>query len=394
MAKRINLLSTCLYLWLIFHNYDVLAQQYLQPYIYSQIIHSTNQFRLANDQEALAVIGSTEMAETVTQLGGGLRAQVPISLQTLKADALIYKAAYDKFPSLDHTAIDAQATWDWQVGRFLNGDIGGNYTDRLVQFYELQEIRKDMREKTRLFLNAGFQFHVNWRLVTGLEYLEQTQQERQQLNREQNSIFGELQFATTANTRLGVRLNQSSGTFPYDQVNNRESFSNDFREWSLSTVAYWEGSEKSHFEGRIGLTKREQVNSAYRNFQGLTGQIKYIWLVTSKTRIDISTWRETTNREELATYILTQGLSIGPRWSLSEKILINPRLKYEYIDFNNRLDGAKRLDTLSNLFIGVNYTPIRNVELIVSLENEKRNSTIDLAEFNTTLVSALVRLIF
>ncbi len=363
----------------------------VNPYVYARVANDDNLFRLSDDAEALAVIGTVDRDDTVTQIGAGLDIDAPFSRQRLRANLSVYKADYSRFDSLDHVGADVSSVVNWEVGNLFAGDVGFKFTRQLSRFYELQAIAKDIRTRKIFFLNGGYRFHPSWRVVGDFSILDLTQTERPQLDRSESSQAVELQLSTSANTKLGTRIRHTKGNFERLQIINGNEINNDFTEMEYSVVLYWEGSEKSRFEGRLGLTQRDHAQASERNFNGTTGRLSYAWLITAKTRIDSAIWRETTTREELTIFVVGNGVSIEPTWFATRKISVAANFEYETRDFEGISDAVAlvdgtRQDTATSLGVSMKYKPLDNVALSLGYDNERRNSNIDRADFRSTLL--------
>lgn len=363
----------------------------VNPYVYARVANDDNLFRLSDDAEALAVIGTVDPDDTVTQIGAGLDIDAPFSRQRLRANLSVYKADYSRFDSLDHVGADVSSVVNWEVGNLFAGDVGFKFTRQLSRFYELQAIAKDIRTRKIFFLNGGYRFHPSWRVVGDFSILDLTQTERPQLDRSESSQAVELQLSTSANTKLGTRIRHTKGNFERLQIVNGNEINNDFTEMEYSVVLYWEGSKKSRLEGRLGLTQRDHAQASERNFNGTTGRLSYAWLITAKTRIDSAIWRETTTREELTIFVVGNGVSIEPKWFATRKISVAANIERETRDFEGiseavaLVDGTRQ-DTATSLGVSVKYEPLDNVALSLGYDNERRNSNIDRADFRSTLL--------
>ena len=363
----------------------------VSPYVYARVANDDNLFRLSDDAEALAVIGTVDRDDTVTQIGAGLDIDAPFSRQRLRANLSVYKADYSRFDSLDHVGADVSSVVNWEVGNLFAGDVGFKFTRQLSRFYELQAIAKDIRTRKIFFLNGGYRFHPSWRVVGDFSILDLTQTERPQLDRSESSQAVELQLSTSANTKLGTRIRHTKGNFERLQIINGNEINNDFTEMEYSVVLYWEGSKKSRLEGRLGLTQRDHAQASERNFNGTTGRLSYAWLITAKTRIDSAIWRGTTTREELTIFVVGNGVSIEPKWFATRKISVAANIEYETRDFEGiseavaLVDGTRQ-DTATSLGVSVKYEPLDNVALSLGYDNERRNSNIDRADFRSKLL--------
>lgn len=365
----------------------------INPYVYVRFQNDDNLFRLKDETEALFTIGSADLEETVRQLGVGIEVDIPLSRQRVQANAVVYNADYTRFDSLDHVGSDISSVVNWEMGNLLSGDLGVKYSRQLSRFYELQAVLKDIRTRKTVFFSGGYRFHPSYRVVANLSLLDLGQKERLELDRDESTQAIELQYASSANTQVGTRIRHTKGDYVQTQIVAGNEFNNDFDENEYSAVLYWEGSEKSRFEARLGFTQRDHTTAQDRDFNGSTGRLKHEWRISTKTQIDSVMWREATTRDELTTFVTAKGLSISPVWSATRKVQVNASIEYETRDFEGIPElllsaNGVREDNVRSAGVTLNYKPTNNITLSFSYDKEQRNSNVEQVEFRSTVLAA------
>jgi exopolysaccharide biosynthesis operon protein EpsL len=360
------------------------------PYVYSRVSNVSNLFRVANDAEAISLLGNTDTDDTVRYVGAGFRAELPVSRQRIRADVSVDRVNYETFGGLNHTQKDGKATWLWQVGNLWSGNLGYRHRERLSTDYELQNILRDTRTQNTLFLDAGYHIAPDWRLMGSLTRSDQSYEIRDYLDRKFRSEQLEIQYKNTLNTRLGLRARVTEANFLNLDINLN---SQDSKETEISGVVYWEGTNKSHFEARFGITDQKYDELTERNFRGSIGRMTYYWLASKKSKLDISLWRESdSDYDEITAFVITRGLSITPTWYATGKITLSGTVSYQRNNFEN--DLGSREDNVRLFTINTSYNPMRSVNLKFGYQTEKRTSNDPDSEFVTSQVNVNVRLIF
>jgi hypothetical protein len=240
--------------------------------------------------------------------------------------------------------------------------------------------------------------------VGGADVVDVSYDERTQLDRKVNSGLLEVQYQNTLNTRVGLR-----GRYSVNELNDTNiggiSISNDYDMTALSGVFYWEGSALSALELLLGYTDINYDETSDeigdRDFDGVSGRLTYHWILTGKTKLDISAWREpSTLNDEIQDYVLAQGVSIRPIWKATTKITVRGEILYENDDFKARNDvldslgEQKRKDNNWLFSIRGNWEPRRNIDVSVGYRYKDRDSTIDVRDFKDNQVDARVQLTF
>jgi len=375
------------------------------PYVYTSVTYDSNLFRVANDAEAISILGSTNKDDTVRHLGAGFQFELPVSRQLLRADATVDRANYDTYDILNNTETDGQATWAWQVGNLWSGNLGYSYSKQLSTFYELQSVLKETRTENAYFLDGGYQFHPDWRLIGSISQSGQDYQERKELELESRSRRLEIQYQNTLNTRMGLRANVTE----IDLLNLEDVggtlVNNDSTQTEISGVFYWEGTSKSHFEARVGITNQKYDELSERDFHGSIGRMTYLWFMTEKTKLDISLWRETDSGyydvyDETTAFVVTKGMRISPVWSATPKITVSGTFSYEQDGFEGENavilgSGLKSREDKIRLFrVNAGYNPAPNVDFSLAYQLEKRTSNRKDSEFDSSQIDAKVQLSF
>jgi len=375
------------------------ALEKFDPYASARVLWDSNIFRVSGDEEARRLLGSTSKNDTVGYLGGGFESDYKLSRQHLFLDAEAIRAKYDNFDDLDHTKLKGRAAWGWQVGNLWSGNLGYRYERRLRSFNQDSFPEKDMRTEKIPYLDGGYQVHPDWRLEGGVSLSDVSYQERDRLDRDAVSGKLEVQYRSTLNTRLGVRLKYTDNDLN-DQDVAGVSISNDYQETEISGVLYWEATGKSSLEARMGYTQQSYDDLDDRDYQGSTGRLTYYWRATGKTKVDVSAWRETdTQNDEITTYVLTKGVSIRPSWSVTPLITLRGEVAYINDDYKGENDirtalgGQRRDDDTWRYGVSASWDPRQFIRLTVGYKKEDRDSSIDVNDFDVRQIDvrALLR---
>ncbi|MFQ5642237.1 MAG: XrtB/PEP-CTERM-associated polysaccharide biosynthesis outer membrane protein EpsL [Thiogranum sp.] len=370
------------------------------PYAYVRVVNDSNVFRLSGDEAARALLGSSSRNDTIGYVGGGFETDLKLSRQHLLLDAEVERAEYDSFGELDHTRTKGRAAWAWRVGNLWNGEIGTRYNRRLRSFYQSNIPEKDMRTEKAGYLSAGYQLHPDWRLSAGVDVSDVSYQERDRLDRDSAAGNFQVLYNNTRNTKVGVRVKYTDNDLRDDNING-VSVSNDYSETEISGLFFWEVTGKSDLEANLGYTDQNYDDLDERDFQGTTGRLTYNWYMTGKTELEFSAWRETSSyNQEITTYVLTKGASIGPVWSITPKITLTGLVSYYNDDFKGENDirtalGGQRRDDDTWLYsIDVRWTPRDYMALTAGYRREDRDSSIDANDFDDSQYNVGVRLQF
>jgi exopolysaccharide biosynthesis operon protein EpsL len=371
------------------------------PYAYARVMRDSNLFRVSGSQEAIAATGDDKKDDTIGYLGAGLKSDLKLSRQHLFLDADVARVTYDNFSDLDHTRVKGRAAWGWQAGNLWSGNLGYLYSRELASFNEDHAAVKDMKTVHTGYFDGGYQLSPDWALVGAANYIDTSYQDRNRLDRVASTGQLEAQYRNTLNTRVGVRTRYTDYDLKNDQNVGGTLVNNDYTETEISGVLYWEGSAKSSLEARLGYTMLRYNDLNDRDFNGLSGRLTYYWAITGKTKLDLAVWRETSSLyDEITTYVLSQGASLKPSWSVTRKISLEGVVSYENDDFKGEEDARnalgldKREDDIWIYGISAKWSPRDFVSVRLGYRNENRDSTISSDDFDDNQIDAEVRFTF
>lgn len=366
------------------------------------LYHDSNLFRLSDTVNPQAVLGTTDKSDTVARIGLGLKADLPVSRQRLLLDAKVDDYKYDRFGFLDHAEYRAGATWQWQVTSLWSGDVGYNRQRYLASLAELQSRTKDLITVDHAFANAGYLLTPRWRARGGLDRYEYSHGDvtLNTLENRTNSATAGLDYLTPGGNSVGGQVKYTNGQYPNRQLVAGSLVDNEYNETETSAVTHWVVTGKSTLDARLGYTNRTHKQVPQRNFSGATGRLSYDWTPGAKTLLNFSAWRELRAVEEIAaSYVLSKGISFGPNWAPTPKLVFQARLLRETRDYDGdpgfALAGApKREDVFRGARLSAGYTPRRNIELAIAVEKGERDSNIVGRDYDYNTVSANAKLSF
>jgi exopolysaccharide biosynthesis operon protein EpsL len=370
--------------------------------VFGGLHRDSNLFRLSDSVDPQTAIGSSEKSDTIRRLGVGLKAAIPVSRQRFLFDAQIEDYDFDRFGFLDHRAYRAGAAWKWQAGSQLSGDVGYSKRRFLAGFGELQGRVRDLITEDRAYAGAAYLATPRWRVRGALDSYDWRHSEstRAALDNRTNSATAGLDYMTPAGNSIGGQVKYSEGNYPNRQLVAGSPVDNQYEEIETSAVAQWNVTGKSRIDARLGYTSRKHDQVSQRDFQGITGRLNYDWTIAAKTLLNMALWREIRSIEDVdASYVLSQGFSVGPAWAPTSKLVLQAKLLREKRDFEGDpgfvlTASPQREDTFRGARLSAGYTPLRNVELSLSLEKGDRSSNIAGRDYDYNAVNANARFSF
>jgi hypothetical protein len=103
--------------------------------------------------------------------------------------------------------------------------------------------------------------------------------------------------------------------------------------------------------------------------------------------------------ESVATYVVATGLSLGPVWAPTEKLVFQARLLHERLDYKGDPGyvlglNTRREDRFNGFSFGAGYSPIRAVLIALAYQTGKRSSNLAGRDYDFDAVTLSGRFTF
>ncbi|MAA74030.1 MAG: hypothetical protein CMN28_04935 [Salinisphaeraceae bacterium] len=353
------------------------------PYVQLGFTHDTNLFRVNEDAD-----GETRAEESSNITRGALGADATwsYSRQEFEFEGFVRENRYSKFEYLDHTDYRGYGAWLYEFGSLISGTLDFLKVKELNNFEDLDVQQKDFRETTNPRLETFLSISPGLRLRSEVGYLdfEHSLPAQEVFNREESLYALEVQFLGKPGSQLGIGAEYIDGEYPdrlpgaivppeYDQIFGYVS-------------ADWAFSGKSRLSGRLGYSSRDAegyavaANNDERDFDGVTGRLRYDRNVSGKTRLAASVYRLIYAVDDVdAVYVESTGLRGEAAWDYSPKLAFVAILGLSTDEYEAPTGAMaeNREDDRFSLESQIIYEPIRQLAFIASLAGEERDSSQD-----------------
>ena len=372
------------------------GDQPLQLKLYGGLSYDSNLFRLSDDADTQATIGSSEKSDMIYQLGGGAQYEFRKSRQKFIAQANFTEYRFQRFDNLNNTSNALLGEWQWQVGDDWNGELGFGHRRYLESFADFQQNVRDMVNQDRIYGAANYLVYSRLKLTLAADWNDTDHGEasRDSLDSKINNTTATVNWITPAENTIGAQFRNAKARYPNSAIVGTSLVQNDYTENEYSLVTYWRLTGASEIRARLGHTDRSFEQAPNRDYSSPTWRLNYIWRPTGKTAVDFSTWRELSDFQNLSSnYVRITGISVIPTWSLAPKLALRGKISYEKLDYLGdpglTAPAAQREDKDKIYQVSLLWTPWRLTELDFNLETGRRTSNQALADFQYNAISFL-----
>ena len=371
----------CLAYWPIVSSAALDPTDVIQIQATGSLVHDSNLFRLPDDLNPTS--------DTTRVLGLGLKLDKTISRQRLIGDLSVNDAKYNRNSNLDHVGGDGRLAWMWQVGNYWSGEASYRKQRTLAGFADFRLNVKDLIDNETYRLSGGYQFHPRWRVAADFSDQDVTHSAdlRRTFDYMSKATGLSLTYRTPAANTAGLQLRRTERDYPNRQTVGVVAFDNSHTEDRIEATAVWWPTGLLRLDGKVGYVDLHHDLLSARDFSGVIWRAIATWEATGKTRIAVTASRDVRLYEDLATsFIVVNAFGVTPTYAISSKVIVHGDFSYEDREYRGNpgfvVASFLREDKVRLARLGVTYTPIRNIDLILSYEVGDRRSNVFTSNFD------------
>lgn len=339
---------------------------------------------------------SGAQGETVARLGAGFRhEQRIVGRQRVVVEARGDAYSFEKFGQLDHFAYSALGDWRWELGNDLSGSVVLAREKRLVDISETQSAVRDMITATRFGASAGYLVTPSARLRAGLTRGVTERERRSDAETRATAVTVGADYVSPLGNTLGIEARKATGDAPVPEpVAPAGAFvNNDYDEREVALVASYAPGPQLRTDARLGRTKRSYTELPGRDFDGSTGRLRVEWLPGNKTILGFEAYKEPRSIIDIAaSHIVAKGVSFGPSWAATAKLVFAARFIRERRTFEGdpalALGAPLRDEQVNTLRFGVGWEFLRQWQASFAFDRGERESNAAGRDYNYNAIMA------
>ena len=370
----------------------------LRPYVRASYGYDSNLFRLENDQQARALLGTTDKSEAFHTLAAGMDIDWRISRQVLLGRFEVNQTRFDKYKQLDYRGYAGLLQWNWLIGKYAAGDLGVSENKALASFNDLQSPTQNALTTRQLYAHGGIKLALPWQLNLGFvrTTTDNSATSQQVVNYNENKYSAGVQYETEKGTLLEIKNQYRKGDYPNRQIVGTAPVDNDYQQYDTGVGVQWFPTIKTKLNGELNYTQRRYGDVPQRNFSGATGRLAADWMATEKTTLGLAFYRDIGVVENnTASYSLNRGFNLSAAWRPTVKLTFKGRAIRERQTYAGDpgfvlTSSPTRQDDVSNFQLEANYKILRKTRLGLQVQHGTRHSNQALAGY--TYNSALMNL--
>ncbi len=355
-----------------------------------QIVRESNLYRLAEGVDPQR----GERGDWVSTTRLGARFRQDAGRQNFLLAAGVTAVRYRDSSHLDHEGVDADARWNWRLGRALDGHLSFRQAQTLSSFDQFAAESRSVNTFRRLEFVGDQALTSRWFWGVGASYTTSDYSGNTRPTAEYRARGLSLRggYSGRAGERLVLSVGRSRGEYP-GRVATRfadQAYSqNDYRlsgEWALTGV--------TRFHGYLGYLTRQYEFADNRDYGGAVGRVEMAWQPTGKLTLSSHVRREIGAQEDLVdNYVVTDALMLRPVWTVTDKVDVAGELEFLRRDYGGDpgfLEGglpADRSERLRRVGMSASYRYSRAIGFGAALRWETRSADVGTREYDAGIAS-------
>jgi hypothetical protein len=274
--------------------------------------------------------------------------------------------------------------FDFRLLTMLSGRLSGSYNRTLADFANNLSNARDLIESTNYNGLLRYEIGPRWSLSASGGRIE-TEHDlaiRRQENLEADVGRFSLDYATPSFHSFGLEYRYVDATFPNAIIAPGATASgSDYEENSAIARFTYTATIRTQIRLSGGYVERERPADSTATYDGDIWRAEIDWKPREKFSTLFAAWRELRAYTDAESdYFVSDGYSIGPAWSPTEKLLLSLTVSYEDQEYlaTRTLDAlptdAQRNDDLFSGLFTLTYKPRDQLAIELSYRGSERDS--------------------
>ena len=326
---------------------------------------------------------------------GGLVFDHKYSRQRIAAVAKLSKVKFSHFKQLDYDGRDLGATWYWQLGNRLEGQLGTTYAHVLAPYTDFRSNERNLRQQRRKFFDGAWRMHPSWRVRTAFASDEFSYELASQRfnNRTEDTVELEGGYLPKSGSTIGLVARQIKGRYPNRRPFGQSGLTDDFTQRELKARVNWLATGSTTVQILAGWAERDQPSFGPGKTSGANGKATVLYVPRGKMSYSASVWRDFAPLEStIVSYTLNKGVGLGAIWDATAKIKVEANAVYERRAFNARrvIPGVGELsDSIRSASLKATWSIRPRIQASTALVHQARSGSraVGTGEFSSNMIA-------
>jgi hypothetical protein len=361
-----------------------------------EFVRDSNFFRVAPDQVA------TRQTVSSTSLLAGL--DQPIGRHRLFADAALRSVRHDGNGQLDYTGNSLLAGADWSAIDVLSGRLTYGTERKLARYgvdYGFVDPNTRVLQTSKELVFKAQYGQASVLAVEGGYTRQEIDFSVQSSNQfEQDTFMAGVKLWPSGPLTLGLAARRTDGSYPFASLGGGVVGADDYERNDIDLSGVWAATGASTLSARLSYTKEDHAALPARNVSGTTGAVAWKYQPTGKLKLGLDWIRDTGATSSFnagaagGVTPIVNSSPLATTWQLQAEYEVLAKVQLQALarEYKRHLintAGETGGDKLVETVLGVNWAPLRSVQVGCSVGREKRDA--DASGLSTSYSATVTR---
>jgi hypothetical protein len=367
-------------------------------YVADQELYDSNLYRLPSNIGSISTLVSpnAKRSDLINTPSVGGDGQWIAGRQIFELNLRADENRFARNDNLNNASGYGNLLLNWQVGAHFSGQAQVTYNHGLAGFDQTLFLGRDLTNTVNYLGTARYQVGPRWAIYGGVSDLEVSHSAPQARFNDYHLKQGDagLELATSPEDTYALEYSYSDGGYPPSTFNGLP-LATDFHEQLIRLLVKYALTAKTAIDAYAGYRSRDFTATGQRAFAGAVGRLGVNWQPTDKTQLLFAGWRELRSYANAeSSYFVSQGGSISPVWTATEKLKFTLLFSYEKQDFISQSTTVIVLGALNAKIateqLNITFSPRSAWIFNLSFNHQKRDSNLFSYQFDDDLASVSV----
>ena len=344
--------------------------------------------------------GRSSASDQITSSTLGLNLNTTQGVQKFTVVANVVDNRYQNFDSLNYTATNYDATWNWYVAPELTGTLGTKRAETLNTLANYSGNSLNRQVTTGTNASVAYVLQGAWRAVAGLAQNKSVNdQALLGVNDFQSTTanYG-LQYAMASGSSVTLSNGLTSGSYINLVPQNSAFTDSSYSENAVTLALHWAVSEMRTADFFVTNLSRSHPTYSSRDFSGANYGANISWQLSGKINLAGGLTHTLGEFQTANTnYSATDTLSLGPMWIVSPKFSLGLAGQWAVVNYGgvpNAVAASNRTDNINALSLTANWQVSRNWALVGIVQRASRSSNVAGIAYDASGAAVTVNFIF
>jgi exopolysaccharide biosynthesis operon protein EpsL len=367
-------------------------------YVADQLAYDDNLYRLPSDADVTALAGPrARRQDVIDSVTLGADVHWYAGSQAVGVNVRVDDNRFLHNDALNNTSGRGNLAWDWRLGGDLSGQAGADYYRALASFANTNYYARDLVERVDYFGSARYRLGPHWALLGGVIEADTSLSAAAEQLYDFHSKSGNagVEYASASGNTVTWEYRYTDARFPQAFELNGAPFNSNYNEDTALVSVKYAVTAATRIEASAGYLKRDYPYSGFATFSGNIWRASLQWQPTDEVQFVLTGWRELKAYVDAESdYFVSNGGSIAPAWTPSEKLTLSLAASWENHDYigssPSALTFVSRHDKVMTRQARLVYKPLQSLAVNLTYRYDRRDSNRARLEFDDTLATANV----